>query len=355
MTLHERSETRGRVQRRLIWGLVVAVATIQTGTWVLADAAAPRPALLVQLVASWIVIIALAVLASRRIGRLTDSLTAREHAHRTTLDEVEQLQTQNAMLQIVTRSAAVRPAFQALAGRIARLVPCDRVGLALLTEQGEEFETSTARVEDSVPRGQSRPDVIFKVEGTAIGHVVRAGEPLLISDMRERVGDFLDLNVMHSSGFKSALIMPLMSEGRGVGTLNVVSRTASAFEPADIDRLRPIAEILAVAHVAQQLHMLVGKFRTIEAMAEVTLSIAAEINSALQTIVGHCELLRREYPAAALHTDLATIVIQAERIAALLDKMRTTTDERLKEVENTLGETAIATGADVNEVGDSSR
>jgi hypothetical protein len=35
-------------------------------------------------------------------------------------------------------------------------------------------------------------------------------------------------------------------------------------------------------------------------MAEVMFSLANEINGALQAIVGHCELLAREYPDPAL-------------------------------------------------------
>ena len=51
-----------------------------------------------------------------------------------------------------------------------------------------------------------------------------------------------------------------------------------------------------------------------EAMSELTLSIAAEINSALQTIIGHCDLLERGYPDPDLQRDLATVVRQAQRI-----------------------------------------
>ena len=53
-------------------------------------------------------------------------------------------------------------------------------------------------------------------------------------------------------------------------------------------------------------------------MSELTLSIAAEINSALQTIIGHCDLLERGYPDPNLQRDLATVVRQAQRIAELL-------------------------------------
>ncbi|MGH9371135.1 MAG: GAF domain-containing protein [Vicinamibacterales bacterium] len=339
----DRNTPSDRARRWLIWGLVIAVAVIQVGSWMGAGSVSLPPAIIVQVVASWIVTLALAVLASRRIGRLTDRLTAKEHAHRATLDEVAQLQTQNAMLQIVARSVDVPLTFQALAVRIARLVPCDRVGLALLTENGQEFETSTARVQKEERRARPRPDVVFKVEQTAIGSVVRTGEPLLITDMKDAASEFLDVNVIHTAGFKSALIMPLMSNGRGVGTLNVVARAENAFEQTHIDTLRPIAEILAVAHVAQRLHMLLGKYRTTEVMAEVMLSIAAEINSALQTIVGHCDLLERSYPDPTLQRDFTTIARQAQRISDLLETMRTTAHNRLQEVAHTMEETGIPT------------
>jgi transcriptional regulator with GAF, ATPase, and Fis domain len=336
---------RGR--RSLIWGLVAAVAVIQLGTWIGAGGGALPTSVIVRMVASWIVILALALLASRSIGQLTDRLTAKEDAHRATLDEVAQLQTQNAMLQIVARSVDVPLTFQALAVRIARLVPCDRVGLALLTENGQEFETSTARVQEDERRARPRPDVVFKVERTAIGSVVRSGEPLLLADLAQVASEFLDVNVLHTAGFKSALIMPLISKGRGVGTLNVVARGEGAFEPEHIETLRPIAEILAVAHVAQRLHMLLGKYRTVEAMSEVMLSIAAEINSALQIIVGHCDLLERSYGDPAMRRDLATIVHQAQRISELLEKMRKAAHQRLKEVADTMEETGIPTSPEV--------
>jgi GAF domain-containing protein len=333
-----------------VWALVAAVALIQVSTWMFAGGSSiQRPALVVQIAAGWIATVLLAVLASRRIGALAETLTRKEEAHRAALAEMEQLQTQNAMLQIVARSVDVPLTFQALAVRVARLVPCDRVGLALLAENGEEFETFTARVHEDERRNRPRSDVVFKAERTAIGTVVRSTEPMLVTDLRGAAEEFLDANVIYTAGFRSALVMPLVSNGRGVGTLNVVSRKEGAFTPAHIEMLRPIAEILAVAHVAQQLHMLLGRYRTIEVMAESTLAIAAEINSALQAIIGHCGLIERGYADQALQRDLATVTEQAHRIAALLEKMRATVQERLREVTSSMEETGIPTSPEVYE------
>ena len=327
--------SRHRAVTLAIWGLLGTFGALQVVAWTFGST--PRlPWGLAQVVAEWLVMVILAVIATRRIDRLAAQLTQTEHAHRATRDEVEQLQTHNAMLDIFARSADVPLAFQSVARRIARIVPCDRVGLALLTEGGEEFQTYTARISDEERRARPRPEVVFRTAGTAIGSAVKSRQPLIINDTAEGAPEFIDTNVAYSSGFGSALVIPLVSKDRAVGTLNVVSRRKHAFTRADVDALLPVAEIFAMAHVAQQLQLAAAKHRTMESMTELTLSVSTEINSALQTIIGHCDLLERGYPDPNLQRDLATVVSQAQRISALLDKMRSASHQRLNEAAKTV-------------------
>lgn len=328
------------VSSRVIWGSVVAGAAAQFGVWALVAAGVigHAPGLVIQLTVVWLLILWLAALAARRIGGLITRLAAHQDAHRLTVEQIEQLEAQNAVLQVVARSPDVALAFQALARRIARMVPCDRVGLALLRDEGQQFQTFTARVTEEERRHRPRPELEFGMDRTLIGAAVRSREPMIVADISEVAPDYLDANVLHTAGFGSAIMMPLISKGRAVGTINVVSRARHAFNTNHAKVLEPIAEILAVAYVAQQLQVSLGRYRTMEAMAELTLSIANEINSALQTIIGHCDLLEREYPDPALQRDLATVVRQAQRIQELLDKMRTAATERLREVAASVGE-----------------
>ena len=321
-----------------IWGMVVAYAFIQVIAWGLAGGVPRRPLVLVQVVGAWLIMLILGVVTTRLIRGLSRTLSEQQHEHRATVNEVVELQIQNEMLQIISRSVDVPLAFQALARRIARIVPCERVGLALLSEEGTEFQTYTARVHDEERRSRPRPEVVFKTERTALGVVVRSREPLVVKNTREGAQDYLDINVLHTAGFGSAVIVPLVAKGRAVGTINLVARKVDAFEGAHIEALLPIAEMLAVAYVAQQLQVALGKYQLMEAMSELTLAVSAEINSALQTIVGHCDLLERGYPNTELQRDLATVVHQAQRISALLDKMRTAAHERLQQVAETVNQ-----------------
>ena len=317
----------------IIWGLIVVFGLVEAVAWTVAGGIPRRPGVLVQVGTAWVVMLILASLATRRMRSQAQRIKVHEHTHQATLGVIEQLQTQNAMLEIIARSVDATLAFQALASRIAHLVPCDRVGMALLTENGQEFQTYTARVQEEERRARPRPEIVFKVDQTLLGSVVRSREALIVNDVSLAAADFLDANVLHTSGFGSALIVPLVSKGRVVGTLNLVQRAKNAYRPEHVGAIQPIAEIFAVAVIAQQLQVALGKYRSMEAMSEMTLSIAAEINSALQTIIGHCDLLERGYPDPNLQRDLVTVVRQAQRIEELLSKMRHAAHERMKEVE----------------------
>ena len=324
-----------------IWGLIGVFGVVEAAAWTLAGGIPRRPGVLIQVGTAWVVMIILASLATRRLRTQARQIRGYEHSHQETLGEIEQLQTQNAMLEIIARSVDATLAFQALASRIARLVPCDRVGLALLTENGQEFQTYTARVQGEERRARPRPEVVFKIDQTVLGGVVRSREALIVADVSLVAPDFLDANILHTSGFGSALIVPLVSKGRVVGTLNLVQRAKNAYRAEHVSAIQPIAEIFAVAVIAQQLQVSLGKYRSMEAMSEMTLAVATEINSALQTIIGHCDLLERSHSDPSLHRDLDMIVRQAQRIEALLAKMRAAASERMKEVEAAVTEAGI--------------
>ena len=328
--------------QRLIWPLVAFAAVLQGGAWLLVrlGVLAHDPGFMVQLAVVWGTILTLAVLAARRMDLLSTRIAEHQQAYRLTLGQIAQLEAQNTVLEVIARTPDVTLAFQALARHLTQMVACDRVGLALLKD-GHQFETFTARVGEEERRRRPRPELEFSMDRSVIGQVVRDREPLVLDDLATVSPDYYDANVLRSAGMRSALILPLMSKGHAVGTLNLVSRSTSAFGPEDAQILQPVAEILAVAHVAQQAQIGLARFRSVEAMSELTLSMANEIQGALQVIIGHCDLLERTYPDPALQQDLATVIRQAQRIASLLETMRTTAAERLREVAATVEEAVL--------------
>jgi hypothetical protein len=337
----------GFTPARRIWAFALGALLIQVLIGILVSVGGVLShglGVAIQIAVLWTAVLVLAIVAARNITWLTRRLTQHERAHLATLDQVGQLEIQNALLTTLARSIDVGLAFQSLARQIARLVECDRLGLALLKENSQGFQTYTARVTEEERRYRPRPDLEFGMDRTLMGSVVRAREALIVNDLSKPASDFLDANVLHSAGFRSALVLPLVAKGRAVGTLNLVSRASTAFVSEHIEVLSPITEILAVAILAQRWQVSLTKYRTMEAMAEMTMAVASEINSALQTIIGGCNVLEREHPDdPGLQRDLATIVRQAQRVEELLERMRQATQERLVEVAATVSESQIPT------------
>jgi hypothetical protein len=337
------NQARRRRQFTWVWAVAVLAGLVYSLVDVIFyhQLADPGLRLGVRLGTIWALLLLCAGLAVWKFDLLSSRIQQNESARDEALSQLQQLEAQNALLQTMARSRDVALAFQTLARHIAQVVPCHRVGLALLAEGGQSFQTYTARVGDGERRNRPRAELEFPMERTLLGGVVRSGEPRIVDDIAPLAQDHLDANVLHSAGLRSALILPLLSRGRAVGTLNLVSRAKGAFSPAHIPAALPIAELLAVGFVAQQFHAALGKYRSMEIMADVTLSIGNEINSAVQVIVGHCDLLERGYPDPALQRDLATVVRQAQRISELLEKLRASAAERLRAVAETVHESGI--------------
>lgn len=329
--------------RRLIWAIVGVGAVLQVGTALLgrSGSVGHSASLAIQLTIVWILIVSLAIAATRRLDRMASSIQEHQDEHRAALSKMEQLEAQNTVLQVITRTPDVALAFQALARRLTRIVHCDRVSLALLSENGRQLQTFTARAGETERRSRPRPELEFSLDRSLVGQGVREREPIVVDDLATVAPDYFDANVHFSGGFRSALIVPLISKERSVGTITLLARTPGAFHLENAHALMPIAEILAVAHVAQQAQMALARYRTVEAMADLTLSVANDINSALQIIIGHCDLLERTYSDPALQRDLAMVIRQATRISELLDKMRAASTERLRETAAFVDKTEI--------------
>jgi GAF domain-containing protein len=282
-----------------------------------------------HLVAAWAAILALAVITSRSITGLEAELHRRSTQHAATLSEVDQLATLNEMLTTAGQSKDVGLAFQALARRIGTLIPCDRLGLAVIKEDGQSLEVYSSRVSEPERRRRPRADLQFNLERSMFGQVIRTCESVLIDDAATFAADFHDASTLASQGFRSMLIVPLVSRNRAIGAVTAIAKRADAFDERHRDTLQPLAEILAFAHVAQHQHLALDRYRTMESTAEMTLAVAADINSSLQVIAGHCGVLQKEHPGAAAGIEI--IATQTERISTLLDRMRRATDERLRE------------------------
>jgi transcriptional regulator with GAF, ATPase, and Fis domain len=325
--------TQARTLQATVLGTIALQVVVWAGAgrgWLTAGQATA-----LHLLVAWAAILTLALVASRSISRLRFELQERRHQHEATLSEVEQLGTLNEMLTTAGKAKDVGLAFQALARRIGALIACDRLGLALIKDDGQSLEVFSSRVSEPERRRRPRVELQFGVERSVFGQVIRTCEPVVIEDTRAFASDFHDASVLASQGFYSLLILPLISRNRAVGALTVISKRTAAFSASHRDVLQPLAEVLAFAYVVQHQHLALDRFRAMEATAEMMLALATDINSGLQVIAGQCGILQKLHPGAT--AEIEAIAQQTERIAAQLDRMRNSANERLREAATTTG------------------
>lgn len=302
----------------------VAVVVAAAYGYISASATVP-----VLLMLAWSLIIVLTVRASRHTQSLKEEITTTQSQHQATLDQVEQLEALNEMLVTLGRTKDVGLAFQGLSRRVGRLVHCDRLGLAVLHENGHEVQTYLSRVSEPERRRRPRSEVAYRLDRSLFGQVMRSCETVVIEDFATQSLDYVDLLDLAAQGFRSAIVLPLMSRNRAIGTLTAISRAPNAFTAEHRDAMQPMAEVLAFAFIAQQQHAALQRYRSMDTLAEMSLTLSTDVNSALQSIIGQCGVLEALRPDSA--EDVRVILSQADRIAMLLERMRTAAQERLRD------------------------
>ncbi|HJQ71759.1 MAG TPA: sigma 54-interacting transcriptional regulator [Blastocatellia bacterium] len=180
---------------------------------------------------------------------------------------------------------------RAISGCLRKVIHHNAAALTLY-----EPETRLLRVhalDFSTRRGSVEEGVLIPFEGSPGGHALTTGRTLLVNridpemlprDMRQHA---------ISDGLRSGLCAPLISHGRMLGTLDVVSLVEDAFTEEDAELLTQIANQFSIA-VENAL-----AFREIEALknklAEEKLYLEEEIKSAqsFEKIIGQSPALTR--------------------------------------------------------------
>jgi transcriptional regulator with GAF, ATPase, and Fis domain len=242
---------------------------------------------------------------------------------------IENLKATNALLRTLAGSPDIARSLFELALRIRAIVPCDRVGLALRTEDGAGYITYTARIDQVGTSGDSESELHFPRGSSMIDEVVSTREPRIVEDVSALAPTYLDVNVLKTAGFHSFVLVPLMFEGDALGTLTLVARRRDAFTTADVQTLRPVAEALASAYGTRRLANAYARSQMGRELSELTFAFSNDMSGAVQAIIGQCELLARERRDATFERELAGMLQQARRLREILTQMQRMTREKV--------------------------
>ncbi|HEV2494919.1 MAG TPA: sigma 54-interacting transcriptional regulator [Terriglobia bacterium] len=150
------------------------------------------------------------------------------------------LVTNNAVVQNLTEEALLR----SISETMRPLIPFDRCAIALYKP-----ETDTIRflaVEGSVQSAYFQPGLEVRRSETPGGWACDHQQPLLRRNLEE--GQVFENEArLYAEGLRSLCVVPLVLQGKSIGTLSVVSRKQNQYSEGDAQFLQEVAAQLALA------------------------------------------------------------------------------------------------------------
>jgi signal transduction histidine kinase len=229
----------------------------------------------------------------------------------------------------------------------SRVISYDRLSVALLDEDGEHYTVQFVFPETEA--SDFSPGTRHRLDESYVGEAVRAGRPYVRQDVGKpplRAED----EFLASAGFRAVMFIPLLSEAKAIGSVNLASRNPEAFGAEERERMTLLAESFAVAIQHRRLYMRVRRFaedleaevrrRTAQlrvaqdklvqteklaASGQLAAGIAHEINNPLGIIKNYLRLamdrlrqLPPNEPASVAGQHLQTVEEEINRIARIV-------------------------------------
>ena len=215
---------------------------------------------------------------------------AQEHA-RQSEDQAKRLALLNEMGSEMSMAGTTEGILDVTTRCVPKIIPADRVGVALLTDSGETLEVLALRDDaGKLPLG-----IRFPVEGTVGGRAVRERRLLRADDIREI--DAEDAVRIADDGMRSVMTAPLTVGERVIGILRVGCDQVGNYTSRDESLLMQIAAFLATTLENTRLFADAEAAREAavaanEAKSAFLANMSHEIRTPMNAIIGMTGLLR---------------------------------------------------------------
>ena len=224
-------------------------------------------------------------------------------AHAQVTETLEQQTATSAILKVISSSPTdVQPVFDAIAASAVRL--CDGLFGAVFRFDGERihFDAHSGFTAEGLAAFRSFYPQPIDQMGGVMGDAIRKGTPQhspdVLSDPRTPSANLVTVRAL---GHRSIVVMPLLREGRVIGTLNVARAKAEPFSDPQIALLRTFADqaVIAIENVRlfTELQRRTGQLtRSVEeltALGEVSRAVSStlDLETVLDTIVARANEL----------------------------------------------------------------
>jgi formate hydrogenlyase transcriptional activator len=133
----------------------------------------------------------------------------------------------------------------AISACLRRVMNHDYASLGLYEPEAQQVRLQALDFPHS--KGLLHEEMVFPIEGTPSGVVVRTRKPLIISGANLDEYKTSVSRLFIDEGLRSGCIVPLITANRTLGTLSLSSRRPGAFNQEDVDLLMRVANQVAIA------------------------------------------------------------------------------------------------------------
>ncbi|MBI1735547.1 MAG: GAF domain-containing protein [Candidatus Rokubacteria bacterium] len=151
----------------------------------------------------------------------------------------------NEIMSLLVSSDSLDDVFRGFAEGLARLVEFDSVTVALVDRDRDEIE-----VIDVVGRatpGAPAQDARMPIAGTFVADVLARGRSIRVDDVQAGTVPDASRRAFTAVGYRSALVVPLVSGGGTLGAVTLAAHAPAAFDDSDADVVAELARPLASA------------------------------------------------------------------------------------------------------------
>jgi signal transduction histidine kinase len=171
------------------------------------------------------------------------------------------------------------------------IIPYDRIGVSLLTEDSQNIRARWARSE--APKMKIIPGFSAKLEGSSLNQIIETGKPRIINDLRDYLHNHpnsVSTKLIVEEGMRSSLTCPLIALNKPIGFIFFTSMKPNTYRDVHVETFLKIAG---------QLSTIVEKGRLYQQLVELNelknkfLGIAAhDLRNPLGVIKGFIGLLK---------------------------------------------------------------
>ncbi|MAT41384.1 MAG: hypothetical protein CL609_03510 [Anaerolineaceae bacterium] len=235
------------------------------------------------------------------VGRLGAALRALAKSLETRYRELQKL---NQLTSIINSGLLLEEILEQVYADFQAFIPYDRIGFALLENDGEVLTARWAKTEYKNPllgRGY-----MGLMEGSSLADILASGQPRIINDLElylQNKPESESTQLVVKEGIRSSLTCPLIANGVPVGFMFFSSRLKNTYETQHID---------VYLQIAGQLSVIVEKGRLVSELASQKMEIEQHYNE-----VRRLNELQNTFMGIAAH-DLRNPIASIQSVADLL-------------------------------------